>query len=152
MLHPVGVLRISQRLLPLDLTVEKLGAQKTSDVNRLHLDLTAGGLRKKGDVMELFASAQFQNMSDSDKLSRAGFYPVAGRIGPGACADLATGRMDKRVVRYEEIIIDTNYRRFQRRFRVFNSTLFHFFLNGSAITRLDMSQVRKGKFQPFATK
>ena len=34
-LHPVGALRITQRALPLDLTLDKVGTQKPSDVNRL---------------------------------------------------------------------------------------------------------------------
>jgi hypothetical protein len=100
----------------------------------------------------LFAPAQFQNMSDSDKLSRPAFSQQHSGLDLGPAASLTTGTMDKRIVRYEEIIIDTNYRRFQRRFQRFNATLFHFFLNGSAITKSELSQARKKKRQPFEDK
>ena len=39
--------------------------------------------------------------------------------------DVRSSEMVRRVVRYEEIIIDTNYKRFQRRFRGFAGALFN---------------------------
>ena len=33
-LHPLGALRVSQRAVPLDLTIDKVGDQKPSDANR----------------------------------------------------------------------------------------------------------------------
>ena len=58
------------------------------------------------------------------------------RSGPGSsCRPPATTSarrgMVRRVVRYEEIIIDTNYKRFARRFRGFIGVLFDYFLNGA---------------------
>src|SRR5439155_21950107 len=46
-LHPLGVLRVSQRALPLQLKLDKVGAQKPSDVNRLSIAVTGGGLARK---------------------------------------------------------------------------------------------------------
>jgi hypothetical protein len=60
--------------------------------------------------------------------------------------------MVKRVVRYEEIIIDSNFKRFQRRFRNFSGTLFDFFLAGAAVTRCGLSRAAKKKMQPFEDK
>src|SRR5262249_421910 len=67
-LHPVGVLHISQRALPLEITLHRVGNQKPNDVNRLSIGLTGGGLAKRDDAFEQFAPAQYQNFSDSDKL------------------------------------------------------------------------------------
>ncbi len=69
-LHPLGVLRVSQRALPLEITLDKVGAQKPSDVKRLSLVATGGALEKKNDAFEKFAPAQFQDFSDAEKLSR----------------------------------------------------------------------------------
>ncbi len=74
-LHPVGVLRISQRALPLELKLDKVGTQKPSDANRLSIAVVGNGLAKKTDAFEQFAPAQFQNFADSDKLSRPAFAP-----------------------------------------------------------------------------
>jgi hypothetical protein len=57
--------------------------------------------------------------------------------------------MVRRIVRYEEIIIDSNYKRFARRFRGFFGVLFDFFLNGAAIARSDVSRAHQKKMKPF---
>jgi hypothetical protein len=152
-LHPVGVLRISQRAVPLDLKLDKVGSRKPSDVNRLYLNVTGGGLAKKGDAFEQFAPAQYQNFSDADKLSRPAFAPEHSGLDLSAAGeDLRSSNMVRRVVLYEEIIIDSNFKRFRRRFRGFFGVLFEFFLNGSAITQCQLSRAAQKKLQPFDDK
>ena len=148
-LHPVGVLHISQRALPLEIKLDKVGNQKPSDVNRLSIAVT-GGLAKKDDAFEQFAPAQFQNFSDADKLSKPAFAPERSGVDLSASgADLRSSVMVKRVVRYEEIIIDSNFKRFQRRFRDYFGVLFDFFLNGAAVTRCELSKAARTKLKPF---
>jgi hypothetical protein len=152
-LHPVGVLHISQRALPLELKLDKVGTQKPNDVNRLSIAVTGAGLAKKGDALELFAPAQFQNFSDSDKLSRPAFAKERSGLDMAAAGDdMRSSTMARRVVRYEEIIIDNNYKRFQRRFRGYFGVLFSFFLNGAAVTKCELSRATQSKLQPFADK
>lgn len=152
-LHPVGVLRVSQRGIPLALTLGKVGNQKPSDVNKLTLDVAGGGLAKKADAFEPFAPAQFQEMSDADKLSRPAFSKERSGLELSAAGeDLRTGGMTRRVVRYEEIIIDSNFKRFIRRFQLFGSLLFNFFLGGAAVARSELSLATEKQYQPFAEK
>lgn len=151
-LHPLGTLQISQRAMPLELKLDKIGSQKPSDVNRVSLAVTGGGLGKKDDAFERFAPAQFQDFSDADKLSKPAFSKERSGIELSAGADLRSSKMVKRVVRYEEIIIDSNSKRFQRSFRDFIGVLFHFFANNGAISRCELSQSAKTKLQPFAEK
>ncbi len=149
-LHPVGVLRVAQRALPLELKLDKVGNQKPNDVNRLSVAVVGGGLSKKGYAYEQFAPAQFEDLSDADKLSRPAFEPErAGLDLSAAGEDLRSSHMVKRVVRYEEIILDTNFKRFARRFFAFSSTLFTFFLNGASVAKSDLSQAKQAQFQPF---
>lgn len=149
-LHPVGVLRISQRALPLDLKLDKVGAQKPSDVNKLSVAVTGGGLERKDDAFEPFAPAQFQNFTDAEKLSKPAFAPEHSGVDLSAAGtDVRSSVMVRRVVRYEEIIIDTLYRRFARRFRGYFGVLFSFFLNGAAVSRCELSKAVKTKLQPF---
>jgi hypothetical protein len=152
-LHPVGVLRVSQRALPLELKLDRVGQQKPSDVNRLTLKVATGGLGKSADAYEQFAPAQFQDMDDAAKLSQQAYGPQhAGVELSVAGAQLASSRMVRRVVRYEEITIDTAFRRHQRRFFAFTGVLFDFFLGGAAVSRSPLSQAGKQKLQPFAEK
>ena len=149
-LHPVGVLRVSQRLMPLELTLDKLGNQRPSDANRLSLRVVSGGLEKKDDALEQFAPAQFQDMSDGEKLSRPPFAPDPGGVLlSSAGADLRSSRMVKRVVRYELIVLDSNAKRFVNRFFQLTARLFEFFLRGSSAARSAVSQASAAKLQPF---
>jgi hypothetical protein len=152
-LHPVGVLRVSQRALPLQITLDRVGGQKPSDVKRLSIAVAGGGLAVKGDAFEQFAPAQFQDFSDADKLSRPAFVPErAGLDLSAAGTDVRSSVMVKRIVRYEEIIIDSNFKRFARRFRPHVGSLFDFFLGGNAVARSQVSRDTRAKLVPFAEK
>ena len=150
-LHPLGVLQLSQRALPLELKLDKVGTQKPNDVNRLTIAVTGGGLAKKDDAFEQFAPAQFQNFSDSDKLSRPAFAPEKSGLRLSASgADTRSSVMVKRIVRYEEIIIDNNFKRFQRRFTAYFGSLFTHFLGGNSVSRSTLSVATKSSLQPFS--
>lgn len=150
-LHPVGVLRISQRLVPLDLPLDKVGNQRPSDVTRLAVGVAGGGLAQQGETTELFAPAQFQDLDDDEKLSRPAFAPqTSGVVLSASGAQLQSSRMVKRRVRYEEIIVDTNYKRFVRRLTDLAAQLFAFFLQGSAVARSEVSMASYAATHPFA--
>lgn len=152
-LHPLGVLEISQRALPLELKLDKVGTQKPSDVNRVSMAVTAGGLTKKDNAFAQFALAQYQNFSDSEKLSLPAFAPEKSGLKLSAAGgEVRSSQMVKRIVRYEEIIIDNNFKRFQRRFRGVFSKLFTMLLDGNAVSRAEVSASSKKRLQPFAEK
>ena len=151
-LHPLGSLRVSQRAVPLDLKIDKVGNQKPSDANEFKITPTAG-LVKAGDAEEQFAKAQFLNMSDADKLSQRAFDPLHGGVLLSAGAQqLGAAKMAKRRVRYEQIIIDTNYKRFRRRFKIFTSGFFDHFVKSSAISNSLLSNNYAAKLDPFEDK
>ena len=148
-LHPLGTLRVSQRAVPLDLKIDKVGNQKPSDANQFTLTATAG-LVKANDADEQFAKAQFLNMSDADKLSQRAFDPMhGGLLLASGAQQLGSTKLGKRKVRYEEIIIDSNYKRFRRRFRAFTEAFFSHFLVGGAISKSVLSQNYKKMLNPF---
>jgi hypothetical protein len=153
-LHPLGVLHISQRAVPLEIHLDKVGNQPPGDVNRVAVDVAAAsGLVRQDDTFEEFAPAQFQNYSDSDKLSRPAFAPERSGLDLKASgADLNSSEAVKRVVRYEEILIDNNYKRFRRPYFRFFGTLFELFLRGGAVAKNPLSQTVAVKLQPFADK
>jgi hypothetical protein len=149
-LHPVGMLQISQRLVPLDLTLDKFGNQKPSDANLFALNVTSPGLTKTRNLQEEFAPSQFQNLSDAQKLSQPGYVPLDSGIelAVGGVA-LASGTAITRNVRYDLTIIDTKLRRVFIRFFIFTGTLFRFLLNGSSVTRSPFSAYQQAQRQPF---
>lgn len=152
-LHPVGVLKISQKAIPLDLPIDKVGNQKSSDAKKLRVAVTSTGLGKKSDAQEQFAIAQFQNMEDASKLSRPAYESQHGGLELSVDGQqLASSRMVKRVIRYEEIIIDNNFKRFVRHFSIFVGALFNHFMAGASISKSSLSQSYLEKLQPFAAK
>jgi hypothetical protein len=149
-LHPLGTLRVSQRLVPLALPIDKLGTQAPSDGNRFDLAVAAGGLEKKADAKEQFAMAQFQTMDDATKLSRPSFEPGNGGLELGVAGrQVATDSMTRRIVRHEQILIDSEYKRHRRVSRISNG-LFAHHLKGAAVTRSAISNAYGSKLQPFA--
>jgi hypothetical protein len=152
-LHPLGTLRISQKAVPLDLTIDKVGNQKTRDAQRFSIGANAGGLQKKNDVMEQFAIAQYQDMDDASKISRPSFERVHGGLNLSPVGqELNASKVVKRVVRYEQILIDTGFQRFVQKYMRFTFGLFSHYLKGSSITKSDLSSKINTQKNPFAEK
>jgi len=150
-LHPVGSLKVSQRLVPLGLTVDKIGNQKPSDANKFDVTVSTSGLDVHGEVKESFAVGQFFDKSDSELLNAKSFEPMKSGLelsvaGEQYHAPLAV----KRVVRYEKIIIDTNFKRFIRPFYTWIGSLFGLFLNGNAASRSVLSYKQQKELKPFS--
>jgi len=147
-MHPQGTLRFSQRLLPLRLPLDKLGTQQPSDARRFELLVTSPGLESKGDVREGFAMAQFQELDDATKLSRPSFEKQPAGLDMGAAgSDLRADHMALRVVRYEEIIIDGEFRKHPS--LAPPSGMFVHHIKGAAVARSDLSHARGARLNPF---
>ena len=149
-LHPVGTLQISQRAVPLNLQLDRIGNQKPSDVNSVSVAAQTTGLAVKGATREQFASAQYVDMDDAAKLSAPAYEPLESGVELGASGlDWAAGRLAQRNVRYETIIVDTAFERYLIRFFKFWDGLFVHFRAGSSVARSPVSLASKTRMQPF---
>jgi hypothetical protein len=150
-LHPAGSLQVSQRAIPLDLTLDHIGGQKPSDGNRFALTVTSAGLGKMRDLQEPFAPAQFQDADDATKLSEPAFSPQDSGIELApAGQDLATGTALTRTVRYDLTIVDTRLQPPKRsRFFEYPDGLFTHWLGGNSTARNVLSQAHKMLRRPY---
>jgi hypothetical protein len=149
-LHPVGTLHISQRAVPLDLTLDKVGNQAPSDTNFLTLDVTGGGLSKTQTLQEQFAPGQFENLDDAAKLSQASFVPMDSGIELSATGNaFATAVSITRNVRYDLTVIDTKLRKVITRFFEYPGALFVHFLGGSSMARSPLSANKQQLTHPY---
>lgn len=148
-LHPLGTLRFTQRALPLNLTLDKIGSQRPSDANRFELHVSGGNFEKRGEVREKFALAQFQDMSDAEKLSRPSFETAVGGLDVKAGSDLSVDHVARRVVRYEEVIVDSEYKRHQRKAKPYVALFVHE-LESSVVGKNQLSQAARLLLDPFA--
>lgn len=73
-LHPLGLLRLTQTAAPLDVPLAKFGANEVSSENAVTVEITASG-GVVTTAQELFATSQFFDMSDEDRLSKPAFLP-----------------------------------------------------------------------------
>jgi hypothetical protein len=154
-LHPVGTLRVSQKRVPLDLTISKVGNQKVTDANRLRLDVPPGApLKKKeqgGDVFEQFAPGQFRDLDDAAKLSNPAFTPEHGGIELTGTGGLYTTKsLVKRSTRFELILIDSQYLENREKFYRLHTALFAHWIRGASVSLSALSQARKKEMAPFA--
>jgi hypothetical protein len=150
-LHPLGTLEVSQNAIPLQVPIDKVGAQKPQDANLFALSIKSSGLVQRREARRAFAPAQFREMKDAEKLTARSFENEVSGIELGVDgAELRTGRGVKRVVRYEVTTIDTAFRRFRSSFFVLAAALFNHFLKGNAVSKSVLSQNRKKQLQPFA--
>jgi hypothetical protein len=149
-LHPVGTLRISQRAVPLGVQVDKVGNRPVSDAHHFSVTVKSAGLSKVGQApVERFAIAQFQNLSDAEKLSRASFENIeSGLELASAGKQFSSGKVVKRVVRYEVNIIDGDNRYFSFRWFKHIGTLFFHWLGGAAVSQSALSFARKKSMVP----
>lgn len=155
-LHPFGSLTLSQRALPLNLQLDKVGNQKPDDVNRVDITqvASAGAALPLSDEDEQFAMAQFQNMSDSDKLSRPSYQDLKGGVIIGNSDSMQSSKMARRTISYDITIIDKEPQQPLPRGKYYGAIpgLFHRFLSGSAAARSALSYQRKTQLQPFSDK
>ena len=158
-LHPVGKLRISQRKVPINFRMDKLGNQVPSDYTKftINASLDTGGL-STNEVEERFAIGQYKNLDGSAQLSSPGYEPLESGLEVAvAGSQVKTSQATRRVIRYEQIIIDNNFRRYIKKFYkyfesglgVLNEFLFAHFLKGNAVSKSALSQNYKKKLKPF---
>ncbi len=152
-LHPVGVLRISQRAVPLDLSIQKIGNQPIGDIEKAVLKVTTADLVQKAEVEESFATAQYQDIDETAKLSAPGYEKqAAGADVSVSGTDTRTSHAVKRIVLHELIIIDNNFKEHVRRFFNVGKLWFKQMLGSNAVAKSPLSKASKLAKVPFADK
>ncbi|MFD9059946.1 DUF6603 domain-containing protein [Kitasatospora purpeofusca] len=108
-LHPLGTLYVQQRAIPLNVRIDRVGAQRPSDGRRFTVaPATDSGLVQLSTPDDKFAMAQFQDMDDAAKLSAAPYQDQDAGLELSAEREaLASARVVRRSTRYELHIIDS---------------------------------------------
>ncbi len=96
LLHPFGLLAVSQKVVPLGLEINKFGNKRPIGATRFDLTFAGGE-----EVREEFAIANFTTMSDSDKLSRKSFEQMRSGIRFTPRTGTETGASVAKEVNYE---------------------------------------------------
>ncbi|MEU7005172.1 DUF6603 domain-containing protein [Streptomyces sp. NPDC046332] len=169
-LHPLGTLFVHQRLIPLNVRIDRVGAQRPRDGKRFSIaPAPDSGLLQVSVPDDKFAMAQFQDMDDAAKLTMAPYEDQdAGLELTAAQGTLASARAVRRSARYELIVIDSKARgatrlradgaaampdttpaRKKRLCRV-SPAVFQPLLDGSSTSRSPLSRHEAALRQPYA--
>ena len=142
LLHPFGVLQVSQKIAPLGMAIDKFGNQQPTGATTFAVAWTGGTAE---ETREEFAMANFVKMSDSEKLSRKSFEQMKSGLRFTGGEAASAGRAVPRDVTYEMSYL---HRKVTTRVgRVgFLKTLFDRFSKGGAAARnpLSVSSRKRG--------
>jgi hypothetical protein len=138
-LHPAGTLQVSQRTIPLDLKIDKVGSQAPSDANQFAFSVGGAVLTKSRDLQESFAPSQFRNFDDATKLSQPAFVPQDSGIELAGAATLATSTAITRPLRYDLTVVDKESEPVQFKFFAHSRAMFTNFLAGNSAGRSKLS-------------
>ncbi|MEU8359907.1 DUF6603 domain-containing protein [Nonomuraea sp. NPDC048882] len=111
-LHPLGTLFVHQRLIPLNVRIDRVGAQRPRDGKRFSIaPAPDSGLVQVSVPDDKFAMAQFQDMDDAAKLTMSPYEDQdAGLELTALQGTLASARAVRRSARYELMVIDSKAR------------------------------------------
>jgi len=126
-----------------------VGNQWPTDAKRVTVELPDGDIDKVADSKESFATAQYRDLSDSAKLSAPAYEKQNSGVELSVSGKQAKSHSAiKRVVRYDELIIDNNFKGHLTRFVGFALNLFTHFLAGNAASRSSLSASAKKQKAP----
>jgi hypothetical protein len=102
--HPLGSLTVSQRVVPLERTLDLFGAVPPKDFDRFEI-IGAGGLILGDDTSDYFAPAQFRRMSDAEKLSSPSFERMVSGVHLNPSEAVRVGYVQETPLDYEQSVI-----------------------------------------------
>jgi hypothetical protein len=149
-LHPAGTLQVSQRAIPLDLQIDKVGSQAPSDANQFAFSVAGSALTKVRNLREPFAPSQFRNFDNATKLSQPAYVPQDSGIELAGSATLATATAITRPLRYDLTVIDKESEPVRFQFFPHSRAMFTNFLAGNSAGQSKLSASFRGMTQPQA--
>jgi hypothetical protein len=102
--HPLGRLSVSQRVVPLERTLEMFGAAPPKDYDRFDIE-GAQGLEIEGKTSDYFAPAQFRRMRDEEKLTSPSFERMVSGVRLSAEGAAQFGHVQETPLDYEQSVI-----------------------------------------------
>lgn len=136
LLHPFGVLVVSQKVAPFELAIDKFGNKKP--VGETTFTIATSSSAPTEPERDEFAVANFVSMSDSEKLSRKSFEKLKSGLRLSGQAGAATGNSVPRDVTYEMSYLNRKQPQPAGKFGILKG-LFDIFSRGAAATRTPLS-------------
>jgi hypothetical protein len=144
--HPAGVLSFSEKLVPLDFTINKFGDKKPDGADRFSFsEVKSNGLNLPTNTLkELFAPANFVELNDSEKLARKSFESLNSGFELTASSALNIASPVDKSVEYEVLYLrKKNFKLIFAGIFQFARDAFSFAVKGSAVSKSSLSYLNK---------
>jgi hypothetical protein len=148
-LHPSGTLQVSQRYIPLDLQLDKVGSQKPSDANNFSLSVSGTVLTKTRDLQEQFSPSQFRDFDDATKLSQPAYVPQDSGVELAGGSNLTSATAITRPVRYDLTVIDAESEPARNRYFPHLRGVFTTFLRANSAAQSKLSAAYRAQTRPY---
>ncbi len=136
LLHPFGVLSVSQKVAPLELPIDRFGNRTPTGDTTFTMALIGSGATEP--AREQFAVANFVSMTDSEKLARRSFEDMQSGLRFSAADGALSGASVGKDVTYEMSYLRHEHPQPGGRFDLFGA-LFDTFSRGGAVQRNKLS-------------
>jgi hypothetical protein len=148
-LHPAGTLQVSQRSIPLDLQLDKVGSQKPSDANEFLLTVSGTVLTKTRNLQEQFSPSQFRDFDDATKLSQPAYVPQDSGVELAGGSNLTSATAITRPVRYDLTVIDAESEPARFNYFPHGRGMFTTFLRANSAAQSKLSAAYRVQTRPY---
>lgn len=150
--HPNGSLRFSQKIVPLDTTINKFGKQEPADYKHFSVIIAneAGVDFDSNVTKEFFAPADFIELSDTQKLTRKSFEKMNSGVAVSGSDNYESSFYLGRSLEYEHVVYD-NARQGEQLDNVLEAQVpFNAFSRNNASARSTFGSLKKpdSNFEP----
>jgi hypothetical protein len=145
MVQPLGTLVFSQREVPLNFNIEKMGARKVAAVRSITIDTIASPTTTYSNLdptEDLFAPGQFVNLKEDEKLSKPSFERMKSGVRIGGTGDSVYPKafIKAKDLEYEVAYVRPEFARPRKReVKVMFAAAFEVFRRSAAVGRSTMS-------------
>ena len=147
--HPFGILSISQKLVPLKLDIQLVGNREVEDAKKSFAieQVTANGVALTiEDVKDQFAAAQYLKMTDEQKITRKSFEQMNSGVRIAGSNAFSVGAIAVRTIRYDfSYLTKKKLIRVKNALRFLRAELFGTFLGGNAAAQSVLSHAAQQK-------
>jgi hypothetical protein len=133
LLHPFTLLSVSQKVVPLEMEINKFGNKKPIEATRFTLTESDG--KNPESVLEEFAIGNFQKLNDSEKLSRRSFEKMKSGLQFQTTNEIFHGARQHKEVTYELSYVQRKKRFMRIKFFRLLSDAFHVLAGGNAVSK-----------------
>lgn len=146
--HPFGILTLSQKLVPLNQDIQLLGNQKVADASKtFRIDSVRdqhGTTLATENVREQFAPSSYFHMDDAQKLSRKAFEQLDSGVQLTGSNRFTMGAAAIRTVRYDfKYLVKKKLMRVKSKLMYLRSELFSALLLGNAVSQSPLSKASR---------